>query len=74
MNKLKDILYIVMVNSLIVFFILAIATNVVELLSPIYKAIIDMILGIATFYLCKDITKILIKEVKECTTQSERKN
>ena len=68
MNKLKDILYILMVDSLIIFFALTFAVNVIELLHPIYKAILDMILGIFTFFICKDITKILIKEVKECTT------
>lgn len=69
MNKVKDLLYILMVNCLIIFFILTFAVNVIELLHPIYKAILDMILGNFTFFICKDITKILIKEVKECTTK-----
>lgn len=68
MKVFKDILYIIGVNCLILFFVLTFAINVIELLHPIYKAILDMILGIFTFFICKDITKILIKEVKECTT------
>jgi hypothetical protein len=73
MNKIKDILYIIVVNSLIIFFMLTIATNIVELLNPIYKAMIDMILGVIAYFVCKDITEILIKEVKECTTRFEKK-
>ena len=74
MNKLKDLLYILIVNGLIIFFILTLAVNVIENLNPIYKAIIDMALGIATYFICKDITKILIKEVKECTIKSKKRN
>lgn len=69
MNRVKDLLYILIVNCLIIFFILSFATNVVEMLNPIYKAIVDMVLGIITFYLCKDITRILMKEVRECITK-----
>ena len=74
MNKLKDLLYILIVNGLIIFFILTLAVNIIEMLNPIYKAIIDMALGIATYFICKDITKILIKEVKECTIKSKKRN
>lgn len=74
MNKLKDLLYILIVNGLIIFFILTLAVNVIENLNPIYKAIIDMALGIATYFICKDITKILVKEVKECTIKSKKRN
>ena len=74
MNKIKDLLYILMVNGLIIFFILTLAVNIIERLNPIYKGIIDMALGIATYFICKDITKILIKEVKECTINSKKKN
>ena len=62
MNKIKNILYIIGVNLLIIFFALTLATNLIELLQPIYKALADMILGIVTFFICKDITLILIKE------------
>ncbi len=69
MNKIKNLLYIIGVNCLMIFFALTIATNLIEMLHPIYKAIIDMILGVITYFACKDMTKILIKEVKECTTK-----
>jgi len=74
MNKIKDILYIVGVNCLIIFFALNIGVNLIELLHPIPKTALNMILGIITYFICKDITKILIKEVKECTTKLEKKN
>lgn len=64
MKKIKDLIYIIGINCLIIFFVLTLAVNIIELLNPIVKAILDMLLGIITFYICKDITKILIKEVK----------
>ena len=74
MNKLKDLLYILIVNGLIIFFILTLAVNIIERLNPISKAIADMTLGIITYFICKDITKILVKEVKECTIKSKKRN
>jgi len=73
MKKIKDLVYIIGVNCLIVFFSLSLAINIVELLNPILKVIIDMLLGIITFYICKDITKILSKEVKNVLYDKTRK-
>ena len=74
MKKIKEILYIIGVNCMIIFLSLTLAVNFIELLNPIPKAIINMILGIITFYVCKDITKILIKEVKDVLYDSRRTN
>jgi len=73
MKKIKDILYIIGVNGMIIFFALTLVVNVFEKMNPIPKAILTMILGVITFYICKDITKILEKEVLECITQYEKK-
>ena len=71
MQKIKDILYILGVNCLIIFFALNIGVNLIELLQPIPKTILDMILGIITYFICKDMTKILIKEVKEANKNKD---
>jgi hypothetical protein len=73
MQKIKDILYILGVNCLIIFFALNIGVNLIELLHPIPKTALDMILGIITYFICKDITKILIKEVKEANKNKENR-
>lgn len=65
MNKIKTILYIIGIDLLIILFGLTFATNFIELLQPIYKALANMILGVIVYFICKDITKILIKEAKE---------
>jgi hypothetical protein len=65
MNKIKTILYIIGIDLLIILFALTLATNLIELLQPIYKALANMILGMIVYFICKDITKILIKEAKE---------
>lgn len=65
MKKIKNILYIVGVDCLILFFALTLAVNLIELLQPVYKALLDMFLGIIVFFICKDITIILMKEIIE---------
>ena len=74
MNKIKTLLYIIGINLLIILFALTTAVNFIEQLQPILKALLDMILGLITYFICKDITKILIKEAMECTTQLKKKN
>lgn len=72
MKLFKEMIYILGINCLIIFFSLSLAINLIELLNPIIKVIIDMLLGIVTFYICKDITKILTKEVNNVLHDKRR--
>ena len=65
MQRIKEIFYIIMINLLIILFALSLAANVFELFNKIYRIIATMLTGILTFLICKDVTKILIKEVKD---------
>ena len=65
MQKIKEIFYIVMINLLIILFALSLAANVFELFNKIYRIIATMSTGVLTFWICKDVTKILKKEVKD---------
>lgn len=64
-EKIEDILYLVGANVMVIFLALVFETNIIEMLNPILKAIIDMILGIAVLRICKKLTKIIIKDIKE---------
>ena len=64
-EKIEDILYLLGANAMVIFIALVFETNVIEMLNPILKAIIDMILGIAVLRICKKLTKIIIKDIKE---------
>lgn len=64
-EKIEDILYLLGANVMVIFLALVFETNIIEMLNPIFKAIIDMILGIAVLRICKKLTKIIIKDIKE---------
>lgn len=64
-KKIEDILYLVGANATVIFIALVFETNIIEMLNPIFKAIIDMILGIAVLRICKKLTKIIMKDIKE---------
>lgn len=64
-EKIEDILYLLGANAMVIFLALVFETNIIEMLNPIVKAIINMILGIAVLRICKKLTKIIIKDIKE---------
>lgn len=74
MNKLKFYFYSSIICFLIIFFGIGLAASVIELLPKIIKIIIDMLIGIGIYYLCKDIFKILREEYEiECIIKSDKK-
>lgn len=73
-KRIKEILFIIGLNCMIIFINLTIAINLVELCQSTLRIITDMILGAMTFFICKRVTKILLMEEKNVLYNKARKD
>lgn len=64
MRKLKNVIFLISINLMVIFCFLAFATCVIALLPEIAKASIDMILGILLGKILLKLNKIVIDDIR----------
>lgn len=63
MKKIGNIIFIILVNMMIIFFFWTLSVNILK--TSIISTLIVMSLGIFSYLICKRLTKILNEERKE---------
>lgn len=63
MKKIGNIIFIILVNMMIIFFFWTLSVNILK--TSIISTLIVMSLGIFSYLTCKRLTKILNEERKE---------